>query len=305
MWFKRTPPPTNTPALAAADVEALWEKVKRLEITSRKLTNHLFTGAYHTAFKGRGMNFKEVRDYTAGDDIRFIDWNTSARHGHTFTKTFEEERELNIFLLLDVSASTLFGTQHINKQQLAIEIAAAVAFSAIKNNDNIGTILFSEKVEKYIPPRSGRQHVLYLLREMLVHQPHAANTNIVDAIRYLNGVSKHKSIVFIISDFADAGYEQVLQTAARRHDIIGIQLYDPADQQLPKVGRIALKDAETQQRTYINTNDPAIRVQYEQQHAAIMQAAQQNFRQAGAVLLQLSTTDDYILALQKMFRTRA
>src|SRR3954447_683181 len=185
----------------------LLKKVRELEIKSKRLTTHLFTGEYHTAFKGRGMAFKEVREYQPGDDVRFIEWNVSARMGHTYTKLFEEERELSVYMLVDVSASSLFGTFRQTKRDLITEICAVLAFSAISNNDKAGIIFFSDKVEKFIPAKQGRDHVLYMVRELLTFQPHSASTDIVKAIRFLNNITKHKSIVFIRSVFADAGYK--------------------------------------------------------------------------------------------------
>src|SRR5580765_342750 len=191
----------------------LLKKVRELEIKSKRLTNHIFTGEYHTAFKGRGMSFKEVREYSAGDDIRFIDWNVSARMGHPYTKLFEEERELSVYLLVDVSASSLFGTHLQTKKDLITEICAVLAFSAISNNDKAGLILFSDKVEKYIPAKKGKDHVLYMVRELLTHQPHSGHTDIQKALQFLNRTTRHKSIVFILSDFADAGYHDALRSA--------------------------------------------------------------------------------------------
>ncbi len=286
------------------EVSELLKKVRALEIKSRRLTNHLFTGEYHTAFRGQGMSFKEVREYQAGDDIRFIDWNVSARMSNTYSKIFEEERELSVFLLIDVSASSLFGTFRQTKKDLTIELAAVLGFSAITNNDKVGLIFFSDKVEKYIPAKKGKDHVLYMMREMLMHKPHSAQTDIAKAIAYLNNVTKHKSIVFILSDFADAGYEQTLKTAARRHDIIGIQVYDRHDKELPKIGLIEVEDAETGDSMLINTNDNLTQYNYNRQYKKIQEDAKQNFKQAGADLIQLATGDDYVKALQEFFMKR-
>src|SRR5215217_1159230 len=223
----------------------ILKKVRELEIRSKKLTNHIFTGEYHTAFKGRGMSFKEVRDYTPGDDPRFIDWNVSARMGHTFSKVFEEERELSVYLLIDVSASSLFGTFRQTKKDLITEICAVLAFSAIANNDKVGVIFFSDHVEKFIPAKKGRDHVLYMVREMLSFKPKSSQTNVLKALQFLNNTTRHKSIVFLLSDFADAGYHDGLRVAAKRHDVIGVQVYDQRDEQLPKAGLMQLRDAET------------------------------------------------------------
>jgi uncharacterized protein (DUF58 family) len=287
------------------DSSELIKKVRELEIKSKRLTNHLFTGEYHTAFKGRGMSFKEVREYQAGDDIRFIEWNVSARMNNTYSKLFEEERELSVYFLVDVSASSLFGTFRQTKRDLITEICAVLAFSAITNNDKAGLIFFSDKVEKYIPAKKGRDHVLRMVRELLSFQPHSAQTDIVKALGFLNNTTRHKSIVFLLSDFADAGYKEVLRVAAKRHDVIGVQVYDRRDEQLPKVGLMQVRDAETGRTTWLNTNDTFTRFKYNQQFARIMQDAKLNFREAGADLLQLATGQDYVKALQEFFIRRA
>jgi uncharacterized protein (DUF58 family) len=287
------------------EVSELLKKVRALEIKSKRLTNHLFTGEYHTAFRGQGMAFKEVREYQPGDDVRFIDWNVSARMGHTYSKIFEEERELSVYLLIDVSASSLFGTFKQNKQELITEIAAVIAFSAITNNDKAGLIFFSDKVEKYIPAKKGKEHVLYMMREMITHKPHSSHTDITKAIGYLNSVTKHKSIVFILSDFADAGYEHTLKVAARRHDIIGIQVFDKRDIDLPKIGLLRLQDAETGETILLNTRDGLTQYEYNRQFKKIQDDARQHFRVAGADLIQLATGADYVKALQEFFMKRA
>ncbi len=287
------------------EVSELLKKVRALEIKSKRLTNHLFTGEYHSAFRGQGMAFKEVREYQPGDDVRFIDWNVSARMDHTYSKIFEEERELSVYLLIDVSASSLFGTFKQSKQELITEMAAVIAFSAITNNDKAGLIFFSDKVEKYIPAKKGKEHVLYMLREMITHQPHSSHTDISKAIGYLNNVTHHKSIVFILSDFADAGYEHTLKAASRRHDIIGIQVYDKRDIELPKTGLLQLQDAETGKTILLNTKNSFTQHEYNRQFKKIQEDAKQNFRLAGADLIQLATGDDYVKALQEFFIKRA
>lgn len=287
------------------DTSTLLKKVRELEIKSKRLTNHLFTGEYHTAFKGRGMSFKEVRDYTAGDDIRFIDWNVSARMGHTYTKLFEEERELSVYLIVDVSASSLFGTHHQTKKDLITEICAVLAFSAISNNDKAGLILFSDKVEKYIPAKKGKEHVLFMVRELITHQPHSAQTDIAKALHFLNNATKHKSIVFILSDFADAGFYDSLRVAAKRHDVIGVQVFDQRDATLPKVGLLQVHDAETGAVKWLNTNDGFTQFRYNQQFVIIMADAKETFKNAGADLMQLATGEDYVKALKAFFIKRA
>ena len=283
----------------------LIKKVRELEIISKRLTNHLFTGEYHTAFKGRGMAFKEVREYGAGDDIRFIDWNVSARMGHTYSKVFEEERELSVYLLVDVSASSLFGTYKQTKKDLITEMCAVLAFSAINNNDKAGLIFFSNTIEKFIPAKSGRDHVLYMVRELLNFSSHSATTDILKALQFVNSVTRHKSIVFILSDFADAGYKDALRVASKRHDVIGIQVYDRRDENLPKAGLLQVRDAETGQLLWLDTNDAYVRLQYNKQFHKIIDDAKTTFRNAGADLLQLSTGEDYVKKLQQFFIRRA
>ncbi|HKG69965.1 MAG TPA: DUF58 domain-containing protein [Segetibacter sp.] len=285
--------------------EDILKKVRELEIISKKLTNHLFTGEYHSAFKGRGMSFKEVRDYTPGDDPRFIDWNVSARMGHTFSKVFEEERELTVYLLIDISASSLFGTFRQNKKDLITEICAVLAFSAVTNNDKVGLIFFSDHVEKFIPAKKGRDHVLYMVREMLTFKARRAQTDVLKALQFLNNTTRHKSIVFVLSDFADAGYHETLRIAAKRHDVIGVQVYDKRDDQLPPVGLMQLRDSETGKMVLLDTNDPYTRFKYSEQFQKVLEDAKNAFRKAGADLLQISTGQDYVKILQQFFIRRA
>jgi uncharacterized protein (DUF58 family) len=283
----------------------ILKKVRELEIKSKRLTNHLFNGEYHNAFKGRGMLFKEVREYYPGDDTRFIDWNVSARMGHPYSKLFEEERELTLYLLIDVSASSLFGTFRQNKKDLIIEMCAVLAFSAITNNDKVGLIFFSDHVEKFIPAKKGRDHVLYMVREMLTFKSRSSQTNVLKALQFLNNTTRHKSIVFLLSDFADAGYHDALRVAAKRHDVVGVQVFDQRDQQLPKVGLIQLRDAETGNMVVVDTNDAYTRYKYDQQFQKVLDDAKISFRKAGADLMQLATGQDYVKLLQQFFIRRA
>lgn len=285
--------------------ETILKKVRELEIKSKKLTNHLFTGEYHSAFKGRGMSFKEVKEYAAGDDIRFIDWNVSARMGGTYSKVFEEERELSVFLLVDASASSLFGSHLQNKKELITEICAVLAFSALSNNDKTGLLFFSNKVEKYIPSSKGREHVLYMVRELLTFEARQKQTDIVKALQFLNGISRHRSIVFLLSDFADAGYHDALRIAAKRHDVIGIQVFDRNDEKLPDLGLVAVEDAETGNTVWLDTSDPMMKYAYFNQFAKIQSDAYDTFKKAGADLIQIATGDDYVKALQQFFIKRA
>jgi uncharacterized protein (DUF58 family) len=287
------------------DTTEILKKVRALEIKSKRLTNHMFTGEYHTAFKGRGMSFKEVREYQPGDDIRFIEWNVSARMNNTYSKLFEEERELSVYLLVDVSASSLFGTFRQTKKELITEVCAVLAFSAISNNDKAGLVLFSDRVEKCLPAKKGRDHVLYMVRELLTFNPRNAQTDIVKALQYLNNTTRHKSIVFILSDFADAGYKDALRAAAKRHDVIGVQVYDKRDEQLPNIGLMQIYDAESGKTVWLDTSDAFTREKYNRQFRQIMDDAKSTFRNAGADLMQLATGGDYVKALQEFFIRRA
>ncbi|GHU51239.1 MAG: DUF58 domain-containing protein [Hydrotalea flava] len=287
------------------EASELLKKVRELEIKSKRLTNHLFTGEYHSAFKGRGMVFKEVKEYHAGDDIRFIDWNVSARMNDTFTKVFEEERELEVFILVDASASNLMGTRQQTKKELITEIAAVLAFSALNNNDKAGLLFFTDRVEKYIPSKKGRQHALYMVRELVSLQPGHQQTNIVKALQYLNNITRHKSIVFLLSDFADEGYEEALRIAAKKHDVIGIQVYDLLDVQMPNMGLVVVEDPETGEQLWLDTSNKKIRQQYAAQFAKIQQDAKKVFRTAGADLMQIATGQDYVKTLQQFFIQRA
>lgn len=282
----------------------ILKKVRELEIKSKKLTNHLFTGEYHSAFKGRGMSFKEVKEYSAGDDVRFIDWNVSARMGGTYSKLFEEERELTVFLLVDVSTSNLLGSQLQTKKDLITQICAVLAFSALSNNDKVGLIFFSNKVEKYIPSKKGREHILYMVRELLLFQSTHKTTDIVQALQYLNSIAKQKSIVFLLSDFVDAGYENALKVAAKKHDVIGIKVYDQLDENLPDIGLLRVEDIETGMSNYIDTSDTMFRYKYHQQFLQIQADAEKAFKTAGADLIQISTEQDYVKLLQQFFIKR-
>lgn len=283
----------------------ILKKVKELEIKSKKITQHLFTGEYHSAFKGRGMSFREVREYAAGDDVRFIDWNVSARFSHPFTKLFEEERELTVMLLIDISASSLFGTVHARKKDVVTEIAAVLAFSAVSNNDKVGVIFFSDKVEKYIPPKKSKQHALYIVRELLTSEPKQKGTDISEAIRFLNNSAREKSITFLLSDFLDGNFADILKVAGRRHDLIGIKVYDKMEMQLPDVGLIQVNDAETGERRWLDTSDGVLRHKYEQKFFEHTEWCKNAFLRAGSDLLHVRTDDDYVKILQKFFIGRS
>jgi hypothetical protein len=299
----------------------ILKKVRELEIKSKRLTRHLFTGEYHSAFKGRGMSFREVREYAAGDDIRFIDWNVSARFNHPFSKLFEEERELTVMLLVDVSASSLFGTVHARKKDLITEICAILAFSATNNNDKVGVIFFSDKVEAYIPPKKGREHVLYIVRQLLTIEPKRKGTSLSEAMRFLTRSARHKSIVFLLSDFVDGArsqaegeggvgdrngrpeerYDDALKVAGKKHDVIGIKIYDKMDMQLPAIGLIEAEDSETGSRYWVDTNDYLVRTGYQQHFLNQTEQCKSIFHKAGCDLLHLRTDEDYVKILQRFF----
>ncbi|MGB4772100.1 MAG: DUF58 domain-containing protein [Chitinophagaceae bacterium] len=287
--------------LTTADI---LKKVRELEIKSKKLTSHLFTGEYHSAFKGRGMSFKEVREYAAGDDIRFIDWNVSARFGHPYSKMFEEERELTMMLLVDVSASSLFGTVHQRKKDLITEVCAVLAFAAINNNDKVGVIFFSDKVEFYIPPKKGRDHVLYIVRELLTMEPKRKGTDLNAAVRFFNNSVKQKSIAFILSDFMTDKYDDALRVAGNRHDVIGLKVYDKMDMQLPGIGLVQVQDAETGFVEWLDTSDATVQYNYATQFNQNEEACRNHFKKAGAALLYVRTDEDYVKILQKFFMQR-
>ena len=285
--------------------EEILRKVKELEMKSKKITTHLFTGEYHSAFKGKGMSFREVREYYAGDDIRFIDWNVSARFSHPFTKVFEEERELTVYLLIDVSASNMFGTVQNRKKDLITEIGAVLTFSAINNNDKVGAIFFSDKIEKYIAPKKGRKHALYIVRHLLTAKPVGRTTKMEDAIKFFNKASNKKSIAFLMSDFVDAEYQNDLKVIGGRHDVIGLKIYDKMDLQLPDAGLLQIEDLETGKKQWIDSSDKMVQYNYQQQFLKQSELSKEYFRKAGADLLHIRTDEDYVKILQKFFIKRS
>ena len=284
--------------------EEILKKVRELEIRSKKLATDLFSGDYHSAFKGKGMSFKEVREYAAGDDIRFIDWNVSARFGHPFSKIFEEERELTVMLLIDISNSSLFGTSYGRKRDLAAEIAAVLTFSAVANGDKVGAIFYSDKVELYVAPKKGRQHALYLVREMLSLQPAGKGTQVKIALKYFNNAIKQASIAFILSDFIDDNYEDALRVAGKKHDLIGIKLYDKMDKELPNAGLVQVLDAESGEMKWVDTGNAYVRRKYEEEFFKITSYSAEVFKKAGSDLLHVKTGDDYVKVLQRFFKSR-
>lgn len=283
----------------------ILKKVKRIEITTKGMVNDVFSGEYHSVFKGRGMEFSEVREYQIGDDIRTIDWNVTARMGHPFVKIFEEERELTVMLLVDVSSSGNFGTYERMKGEIAIEICALLAFSAIKNNDKVGLIIFTDKIEKFIPPKKGRSHVLRVLRELLYHKPQGTQTNIAEALEYLNRITKRRSVVFLVSDFINAGYEKALQIANRRHDMVAITVTDPREVELPDVGFIELEDAETGEVVLLDTSYSEVRSVYAKQSSQDILTRNKLFKSINVDHIDIQTDKDYIEPLIRFFRMRA
>ncbi len=285
--------------------EAILKKVRELEIKSKKLTTHLFTGEYHSAFKGKGMSFREVREYYPGDDVRFIDWNVSARFSHPFSKVFEEERELTVYLLIDISNSNLFGTTLNRKKDLITEVGSVLTFSAISNNDKVGVIFFSDKLEKYIAPKKGRQHALYIVRELLSVEPKGESTKMEDAIRFFNKASHQKSIAFVLSDFTDVEYESDLKVIGGRHDVIGLRIYDKMDMYLPDAGLLQVEDLESGKRKWIDSSDKLVQYNYHQHFLKQSELCKNYFKKAGADLLHIRTDEDYVKVLQQFFIKRS
>lgn len=286
------------------ETNELLKKVRKIEIKTRGLSQNIFAGQYHTAFKGRGMTFSEVREYQYGDDVRSIDWNVTARFGRPYIKVFEEERELTVMLLVDVSGSLDFGTTHQFKKGIITEVSATLAFSTIQNNDKVGAIFFSDKIEKFIPPKKGKKHVLHIIRELLVFEPASNQTNIGEALKYFTNAIKKRSTAFIISDFIDSGFERTLTIANNKHDIAAMQVYDIREAELPDVGLIKVKDAETGERIWVDTSDKRLRTSYKHKWNERQLALQKTFKQSGVDSVTMSTSEDYVRALLKLFKLR-
>jgi len=286
------------------DATEILKKVRKIEIKTKGLSKHIFSGEYHSAFKGRGMSFSEVRDYQYGDDVRNIDWNVTARAGSPFIKVFEEERELTVVFLIDMSKSSYFGTNTQFKNEIMTEISAVVAFSAMNNNDKVGAIFFTDRIEKFIPPKKGKKHILRIIRELIYSKPEGKGTDIGQALRYLNNVQKKRSIAFLFSDFMTKGYESALSIAGRKHDIIGMHLYDEKEERLPKVGLLSVQDAETGKVIEIDTNNRRVREQYESWFTENIQYLKTNFSQNGLDTLSITTDGDYVKSLLKFFKRR-
>ena len=282
----------------------ILKKVKQIEIRTRGLVNDLFGGEYHSVFKGRGMTFSEVREYQPGDDIRLIDWNVTARTGSPFIKIFEEERELTVYLLVDISASGEFGSGQQLKREIGAEIAAVLGFSAIKNNDKVGLILFSDKIEKYVVPKKGKSHVLRVVRELLYTEPEKTGTSLKNALDYLLKAAKRKSVVFIISDFLDQDYWSSLKVVNRKHDVIGILLYDPAETDMPDIGLAKVEDPETGEAFWVDTSSKDARNRLKKEIQTRQEKFQKETRKIGLDLIPISTDQDYVEPLMSFFRMR-
>lgn len=282
----------------------LLKKVRKLEIKSRGLSSELFSGQYHSAFKGRGMSFSEVREYQPGDDIRTIDWNVTARFNHPYVKVFEEERELTIMLVVDVSGSNDFGTKRMFKMELITEVCAVLAFSSLQNNDKVGVIFFSDKIEKYIPPKKGKSHVLRIIRELIDFRPEHTKTNVAEALRFLTNVTKKRCTAFLMSDFHSPAFADVLKIAARKHDVVALQVIDPREAQLPDVGLVQFMDAETSEVRWIDTSDRAVRKNYELNYRKHDEAMRNLFARAGVDLAVLQTDRSWITPLSNLLKRR-
>ncbi len=284
------------------EINELIKKVRKIEIKTKGLSKHLFTGEYHSAFKGRGMSFSEVRDYQFGDDVRNIDWNVTARYNEPFVKVFEEERELTVMLLVDVSKSALFGSVKQFKNQILTELSAVLAFSANNNNDKVGLILFSDKVEKFIPAKKGKGHILRIIRELVYHKPESTGTNLEKALEFFNNVHKKRSITFILSDFMTSDYEKPLRISARKHDVIGLHLFDPREVELPKnIGLIPAQDAETGQTHWIDTGNKKERERYKQYFHQNQSQFKKTFIKCGADTLSIGIPNKETLEKNEQF----
>jgi uncharacterized protein (DUF58 family) len=286
------------------ETKDLLKKVRKIEIKTRGLSRQIFAGEYHSAFKGRGMTFSEVREYQYGDDIRSIDWNVTARFNHPYVKVFEEERELTVMLLIDVSGSGDFGTQVQMKQALITEIAALLSFSAIENNDKIGVILFSDRIEKFIPPKKGRKHILRIIRELLECNPQGRATNISESLRFLTNAIKKRCTAFLISDFRDKGYARSLQIANNKHDVAALHVYDRREASMPAVGLLRVLDAETGAERWIDTSKNRIRENYAMKWESHLEIMKEIFSRAGVDSVSLRTGEDYVKPLIRLFKQR-
>ena len=283
---------------------ALLKKVRKIEIKTKGLSNHIFAGEYHTAFKGKGMAFSEVREYQPGDDIRSIDWNVTARYNAPFVKVFEEEREMTVMLLIDVSASGNFGTQEQFKRELATELAAILAFSAINNNDKVGVIFFTDKLEQFIPPKKGKSHILRIIREVLAFEPTGKGTDIAGALEYFSAVIKKRSICFILSDFMSKEFDRPLKIASKKHDLVALRIHDIREDTLPNVGLVPMQDAETEKMLFVDTSSKKVRDNFAKNRAQANEELRKLFPASGVDLIDITTGTDYVKPLINFFKTR-
>lgn len=284
------------------DTKEILQKVRKIEIKTRRLSDHIFSGEYHSSFKGRGMTFSEVRQYQYGDDVRAIDWNVTARYNEPYVKVFEEERELTMMLLVDVSGSEFFGTTQQFKRDTITEIAATLAFSAIQNNDKVGLLLFSDAIELYIPPKKGKSHVLRIIRELIEFKPKSKKTNIAEALKFLSSVMKKKAIVFMLSDFMDNNYEQTLKIAGKKHDVTGIRVYDIHDASIPNLGMVNMLDAETGKTILVNTASKSIRNNYQQHYLKMVDYFEKSFSHSGSGVISSRIDESYVKKLLGYFK---
>ena len=288
------------------ETSEIIKKVRKIEIKTRGLSSNIFAGQYHSAFKGRGMAFSEVREYQYGDDVRDIDWNVTARFHRPYVKVFEEERELTVMLMIDVSGSLDFGTQRQMKRDMVTEIAATIAFSAIQNNDKIGVVFFSDRIEKYIPPKKGRKHILYIIREMLDFHPESKRTDVKQALEFLTSVAKRRCTAFVLSDFyVRQDFLQPLQIANRKHDVVALQVYDLRARELPDVGLMRVVDAETGHEQYIDTSSKSLRQAHERYWHNRQQQLRDTMTRSNVDLVSIATNEDYVKALLMLFKQRS
>ncbi|MBU3820490.1 DUF58 domain-containing protein [Flavobacteriaceae bacterium XHP0103] len=286
------------------DTKELLKKVRKIEIKTRRLSDHIFGGEYHSTFKGRGMTFSEVRQYQFGDDVRNIDWNVTARYNEPFVKVFEEERELTMMLMVDVSGSELFGTVEQFKNEVVTEIAATLAFSATQNNDKIGLILFSDKIELYIPPKKGRSHVLRIIRELIEFEPESKQTNFAEALKFLSNVMKKKAIVFVLSDFITDDYHQTMKIVSGKHDVTGIRIYDKHEEEMPNLGMVQMQDEETGELMLVNTSSKKVRLNYGKYYQERVDYYKDSFTKAGAGTIDCRVDESYVKKLLGYFKRR-
>jgi uncharacterized protein (DUF58 family) len=286
------------------DTKELLKKVRKIEIKTRRLSDHIFGGEYHSTFKGRGMTFSEVRQYQFGDDVRSIDWNVTARYNEPFVKVFEEERELTMMLLADISGSELFGTENQFKKEIITEISATLAFSALQNNDKVGLILFSDEVELFIPPKKGKTHVLRIIRELLEFTPKSRETDVSGALKFLTNVIKKKAIVFVLSDFIAEDYGQTLKITGNKHDVTGIRVYDEREEHIPNLGIVQMLDAETGKLQLVNTQSRKVRVAYGEYHKERLEYFRDSFTKAGCGVLNCRVDQSYVKKLLGYFKQR-